>query len=57
MACIIYWQAQEIKRVLLEAEPEAAGVDLSLLEHISPIGWDNVLLYGEYVLNRSLVRL
>ena len=21
-----------------------------------PIGWDNVLLYGEYQLNRSLVR-
>jgi TnpA family transposase len=56
MACIIYWQAKEINRVLLECEPEVAGVDLSLLEHISPIGWENVILYGEYVLNRSLVR-
>ena len=56
MACIIYWQAKEINRVILEGTPEAAGVDLSLLEHISPIGWDNVLLYGEYVLNRNLVR-
>jgi len=56
MACIIYWQAKEINRVILEAEPEAAGVDLSLLEHVSPIGWDNVLLCGEYVLNRNLVR-
>ncbi|MCB0011443.1 MAG: Tn3 family transposase, partial [Anaerolineales bacterium] len=54
--CIIYWQAKEINRVILEGTPEAAGVDLSLLEHISPIGWDNVLLYGEYVLNRNLVR-
>lgn len=56
MACIIYWQAREINRVILDGQPEAAGVDLSLLEHISPIGWDNVLLYGEYVLNRNLVR-
>jgi hypothetical protein len=56
MACIIYWQAKEINRVILEEEPEATSVDLSLLEHIRPIGWDNVLLYGEYVLNRSLVR-
>jgi hypothetical protein len=56
IACIIYWQAKEINRVILDAEPEAAGVDLSLLERISPIGWDNVLLYGEYVLNRNLVR-
>jgi hypothetical protein len=56
MACIIYWQAKEINRVILEAEPVAADVDLSLLEHISPIGWGNILLYGEYVLNRNLVR-
>ena len=56
MACIIYWQAKEINRVILEGQPEANGIDLSLLEHISPIGWENVLLYGEYVLNRSLVK-
>ncbi|MFQ5856019.1 MAG: Tn3 family transposase [Anaerolineae bacterium] len=56
MACIIYWQAKEINRVIQECEPEKAGIDLSLLEHISPIGWDNVLLYGEYVLDRSLVQ-
>lgn len=56
MACIIYWQAKEINRVLLKENPEGAGVDLSLLEHISPIGWENIILYGEYVLNRNLVR-
>lgn len=56
MACIIYWQAKEINRVLLEEDSEGAGVDLSLVEHISPIGWENIILYGEYVLNRNLVR-
>ncbi|MCB0016192.1 MAG: Tn3 family transposase [Anaerolineales bacterium] len=56
MACIIYWQSKEINRVILEGDPEAAGIDLRLLEHISPVGWDNVLLYGEYVLNRNLVK-
>ena len=30
--------------------------DLSLLRHVSPIEWDNIILYGEYVLNRRLVR-
>lgn len=39
-----------------ECDPEAANIDLNLLEHISPIGWENIILYGEYVLNRSLVR-
>ncbi len=26
------------------------------ISRVCPIGWDNVLLYGEYQLNRSLVR-
>jgi len=55
LACIIYWQAKEIGRTLSEHDPIADGVDPSLLEHISPIGWDNVILYGEYVLNPQLV--
>jgi TnpA family transposase len=56
MACIIYWQAKEINHVLKEYNPEKEGIDTSLVEHISPIGWDNVLLYGEYVLNRRLIK-
>lgn len=57
MAAIIYWQAKEINRILNECHPELAGVDLALLEHISPIGWENIILYGEYVLNRDLIQL
>ncbi len=56
MACLIFWQAREISRVIQECDPQAANIDLSLLEHISPIGWENVILSGEYVLNRNLVR-
>jgi hypothetical protein len=57
MACIIYWQAKEINRILQTDDPEGAGIDISLIEHISPIGWDNIILYGEYVLNRDLVQV
>jgi TnpA family transposase len=56
LACIIYWQAKEIDRVLNECDPEGNGINVSLLEHISPIEWENVVLYGEYVLNRDLIR-
>ena len=56
LACIVYWQAKEIGRVLTEGNPEAEGIDLSLLEHISPIEWENVVLYGEYVIDRNLIR-
>ncbi len=56
MAAIIYWQAKEISRVIQEYDPSDIRVDLSLLKHISPIGWENVILYGEYVLNRNLIQ-
>ena len=56
LACIIYWQAKEIDRVLNECDPEGQGINIALLEHISPIEWENVILYGEYVINRDLIR-
>ena len=47
LACIVYWQGREISRVLSQCDPVANGIDLSLLEHVSPIEWDNVVLYGQ----------
>ena len=35
---------------------EENGIDISLLEHISPIEWENVVLYGDYVISRELIR-
>ncbi len=56
LACVIYWQAKEISRVVRWCKPEDDKVDVALLEHISPIEWDNVILYGQYVLDRAQVR-
>jgi len=56
-ACIVYWQAKEINRVVFDCDPEGTDIDLQLMGHISPITWDNVILYGEYVLDENLVRL
>ena len=57
LACIIYWQAKEINRVVLECDPEGNQINLKMMEHVSPITWDNVILYGEYVLNRGLIEI
>ena len=57
LACIVYWQAKEINRVILECDPIGNGIDIQLLEHISPITWENVILYGEYVIDENLVRV
>ena len=53
LACVIYWQAKEISRVVRWCKPEDDKIDVALLEHISPIEWDNVILYGQYVLDRA----
>lgn len=56
LAAIIYWQIREIQRAIAEAsEDELQGFRLDLLSRVSPIGWENVVLYGEYVLHPGLV--
>jgi TnpA family transposase len=56
LACIVYWQAKEISWAIGQGDPAVNGIDLSLLEHVSPIEWDNVVLYGQYILDRKLIR-
>jgi TnpA family transposase/predicted transcriptional regulator len=57
LACVIYWQAKEISRVVRGCQPGAdeEKIDIALLGHVSPIEWDNVILYGQYILDRSQV--
>jgi Tn3 transposase DDE domain len=55
LAAIIYWQILQIDGVLRHWDPTEDGIDPALLTHLSPLGWDNVVLYGEYHLDRSLV--
>ena len=54
LAAVVYWQIREIERVLGDIDPED-DVPVDLLSHISPISWDNVVLYGEYKLRPELV--
>ncbi len=56
IACIIYWQAKEIHRILQTHTPPE-HIDLALLSNISPISWENIILYGDYILNRNKVAL
>ncbi len=49
IACIIYWQAREISCVIQEHTPDDESIDLDLIKHISPIAWENIILYGDYI--------
>ena len=56
LACIIYWQAKEINSIINEYGDELDPACLAMLQHVSPIGWDNVILYGEYVVDKRLIK-
>ncbi len=36
--------------------PEGEDINISFLEHASPIEWENVILYDQYVLNPDDIR-
>ena len=55
-----YLREQDIlcpARVLSEAGSDADDLNFELLSHISPIGWDNVLLYGEIKIDPSKLKM
>jgi hypothetical protein len=56
LVCVIYWHAKEICRIVRDRELEDEPVDIGMPEHISPIEWDNVILYWQYILDRGLIR-
>ena len=48
--------SKQITRTVRAEAVTKEGSDATLLQHVSPIEWDNVILYGQYVLDRALVR-
>ena len=56
LACIIHWQAKQITQTVPSGAVAEEGIDATLLQHVSPIEWDNVILYGQYVLDRARAR-
>jgi hypothetical protein len=56
--CVIYWQAKEISRVVRWCQPneDKAKIYVKLLNHVSLIEWENVILYDQYLLGRAQVR-
>ena len=53
---MIYWQAREISRIVRWCKSQDGTIDIALLDHESPIEWNNVILYGQYLLDRAQVR-
>ena len=54
--CFSVQQPLEICEELLSFVALQTGIDSTLLQHVSLIEWDNIILYGQYVLDRALAR-
>ena len=47
-AIIIYWNTDRLGRAIRERKREGIEMPGKLLRHISPLGWEHILLTGEY---------
>jgi hypothetical protein len=56
LPCIVCWQAWEISWVLSQCDPGHKWNRSLPAGMRRPIEWDNVVLYGQYILDRKLVR-
>jgi len=43
--------------MVFDSDPKETYINLQLMEHISPITWDNVILYEEYILYQRLIEI
>ena len=47
-AAVIHWNTRELGRLVAELAAAGQAPDPVLLPHVSPLGWEHVLLTGEY---------
>ena len=47
-AAVIHWNTRHLGRLVAERPAAGQAPDPALLPHVSPLGWEHVLLTGEY---------
>jgi TnpA family transposase len=47
-AIIIYWNTARLGEIVGDLAASGAAPDPALLAHVSPLGWERILLTGEY---------
>ncbi|OCP24777.1 hypothetical protein BC361_19410 [Ensifer sp. LC54] len=47
-AIIIYWNTRKLGEIVAEQIASGEQIDLGLLPHVSPLGWEHITLTGEY---------
>ena len=52
-AVIVLWNTVYLQRAVAALREQGRSVDETLLQYLSPLGWEHVNLTGYYVWNRS----
>ena len=47
-AIIIYWNVARLGEIVAQLTASSVPPDPALLAHVSPLGWEHILLTGEY---------
>ena len=47
-AIVIYWNTARLSEIVAELVAAGSPPDPKLLAHVSPLGWEHILLTGEY---------
>ena len=47
-AAVIHWNTRQLGRLVAELAAAGQAPDPALLPHVSPLGWEHVLLTGEH---------
>ena len=48
VAIVIYWNTAHLDGAVRQRKHAGLTIDLDLVAHISPLGWDHILLTGKY---------
>jgi len=48
-AIIIFWNTDQLGKAVIEREKAGLETPDYLLRHISPLGWEHILLIGQYI--------
>ena len=47
-AAVIHWNTRQLEHIVRECAAAGQPPDPALLAHVSPLGWEHILLTGEY---------
>lgn len=56
-AIVIFWNTKQLGEAVMQRKREGLETFETLLAHISPLGWEHILLIGQYIWNNMTTKI